>query len=122
MQKHNLFQLEILISFLLITNYEKVIKYDNKGDIIIKLFLVLLPIFTLFRSVEIITRIKDYFIITYGILLEYIFQVNSKRDILKFIIIIYYCGLTFIRFILLFDNGALMPYESYIFKVVSIFR
>lgn len=111
-----------IIMFLVIENYEKVIKYDSKDNIVIKLFLILLPIFTLFRGVEIITRIKDYFIITYGILLGYIFEVKCKKDILKFIIIIYYCGLTFLRFILLFDNGALMPYESYIFKGLSIFR
>ena len=108
--------------FLVIKNYEKVMKHDNKYNIIIKLFLILLPIFTLFRGVEIITRVKDYFIITYGILLGYIFEVKCKKYILKFIIIIYYCGLTFLRFILLFDNGALMPYESYIFKGLSIFR
>lgn len=109
-----------IIMFLLIKNYEKVIKYDSKCNIIIKLFLILLPVFTMFRGVEIITRIKDYFIISYGILLGYIFEVKSKRDIFKFIIVIYYCAFTFIRFILLFDNGGMIPYESYLFKEITI--
>lgn len=111
-----------IIMFLVIRNYDAIIKCDTDSKLIIKLFLVLLPLFTLFRNVEILTRVKDYFTITYGILLGYICVIRNKRDVLKILIIIYYCAFTFFRFILLFDNGELIQYESYILKGIGILR
>ena len=111
-----------ILMYLVITKYDEILKNDSDTQIIIKLFLVLLPLFTLFRNIEILTRIKDYFIISYGILLGYICKVKSNKDLFKNIIILYYCCFTFLRFIILFDGGALMPYSSYLIKGLGIFR
>lgn len=109
-----------IIMFLVILNYDKVEKENNAT--VIKLFVVMLPLFTLFRSVEILTRVKDYFIITYGILLFSICKPQKSKELIYLAIVLYFCLFTFIRFIVLFDAGAMIPYESYIFKDISIFR
>lgn len=109
-----------IIMYLIILNYDKVEKENN--TIIIKLFVVMLPLFTLFRSVEILTRLKDYFIITYGILLASICNPKRSKEFIYITIVLYFCLFTFIRFIVLFDGGAMIPYESYIFKGINIFR
>ncbi|OHX51979.1 hypothetical protein BB777_03660 [Planococcus faecalis] len=68
------------------------------------------------------TRLKDYFILTYPIVLGYLCLIDKGkyRNIVQ-ISTILICGFGFIRFILLFDGGAMIPYESYLFKGYSIF-
>ncbi|WP_461206050.1 EpsG family protein [Clostridium sp. DL1XJH146] len=112
-----------LIMFLLVIYFDKIIEVNEHSEFILKLFIILLPVFTLFRGYEILTRIKDYFTLTYGIILGYLCLINNGkyRDIVQIGTIIV-CAYGFFRFIILFDGGALMPYETYILKEVSIFR
>jgi hypothetical protein len=112
----------LLIMVLVIINFNKIINISRHSEFIIKLFLILLPILTLFRGYEILTRAKDYFTLTYGIILGYLCLINNGRyqNIIQYGTIIV-CAYGFFRFILLFDNGAMIPYESYLFKNVSIF-
>lgn len=102
-------------------NYERIIQSNPRGEFIFSIFLLLLPLFTVFRGVLILTRLKDYFTITYAILLAYIYPIKSKYNMLLTIGVIAWCALGFFRFIILFDNGAMMPYKSYIFEGMSIF-
>lgn len=112
----------LLIMLFLINNFQDIRKYNPKSDTIIKLFLCLLPLFTLFRNYEILTRFKDYFVFTYGVILGYRYTLSvSYKYRLMHLIVILICALGFYRFILLFDNGSLVPYNSYLFTNISIF-
>ena len=77
----------LLMMIILIVNYDKIIKADKNSQLIIKLFLILLPLFTLFRGYGILTREKDYFVLTYGIILGYLCNIFEK----KYIYIIQVC-------------------------------
>lgn len=109
-----------LVMFLFLKNYDRVMK--SKNSIIIKIFLLLLPIFTVFRGVAIITRLKDYFIISSAVILGDIYPKNSRLNALFTYIIIIYCSLCYFRFLILFDGGTLIPYESYALKGINIFK
>lgn len=110
------------IMLLVIINFDKIISVNKYSEFILKLFLILLPIFTLFRGYEILTRTKDYFTITYAIILGYLCLINKgKYKIIIQIVTVFICAFGFYRFILLFDGGAMMPYESYLFKRINIF-
>jgi len=112
----------LLLMVFVIYNYEKIIKIDEHAEFILKLFLILLPIFTLFRGYEILTRIKDYFTFSYGIILGYLCLMDNRKYRLLFQIgTIIVCAYGFFRFIILFGSGGLMPYESYITRGISIF-
>ena len=110
------------VMFLVIHFFEQITSLDKNAEFILKLFVILLPLFTLFRGYEILTRFKDYFILTYPIILGYLCLIDEKRmrTILQFGIVSI-CLLGFIRYLVLFDGGALMPYSSYLFKGISIF-
>lgn len=112
------------IMFLVIMNYSKIINQDNKhAEFIIKIFVILLPLFTLFRGYEILTREKDYFIFSYAIILGYLCKIyNKKYNLIIQMIVTLVCFFGFCRFIILFDNGDMIPYESYLQKDISIFK
>ncbi len=110
----------LIVMVLLIKNYNQII--NNKNEIMIKLFLLLLPLFTIFRGIEVLTRLKDYFIISIAVILGNVFPKNSKLNTLFTYGVIIYCIICYFRFIFLFDNGALLPYESYLIKELSIFQ
>jgi len=108
-----------LIMIIILKNFNKLV---NVNDNSIKLFLVLLPLFTLFRNYEILTRFKDFFTFTYAIILNNVSNLDGRsKKILIYFFTILISSYGFYRFILLFDNGALIPYESYLFKDISIF-
>lgn len=110
-----------LIMFLVIKNYTEIIEQDKHAKFIIKLFLILLPLFTLFRGYEILTREKDYFLFTYAIIIQYLCKIKDmKYNFIIQCLTIAICLFGFCRFIILFDNGAMMPYQTYLTKNVSI--
>ena len=112
----------LAIMFLIITNYSKILKQDKHAEFIIKLFVILLPLLTLFRGYEILTREKDYFLFTYAVILGYLCKMYDKKyNLVIQIIVTIVCFLGFYRYILAFDNGGLMPYQTYLTKDVSIF-
>lgn len=110
------------IMYLVVHFFEKIISLDKNAEFILKLFVILLPLFTLFRGYEILTRFKDYFIMTYPIILGYLCLIDGKkmRTILQ-IGTVSVCLFGYVRYLILFDGGALMPYSSYLFKGISIF-
>lgn len=111
-----------LITILVFINFDKLKKYNPRFELFVKLFLILLPMFTLFRNYEILTRLKDYFIFTYAILLSYILEsvsIANRKIIICLIILV--CALGYFRFILTFDNRDLLPYRSYLFTEIRIF-
>lgn len=112
-----------VIMALVILNYDKIIKSDKNAEFILKLFLVLLPLFTLFRGYEILTREKDYFLFTYAIILNYLCIISNKNyaSVIQIATAVV-CLLGFYKYIISFDNGGLIPYESYLTKDISIFQ
>lgn len=110
-----------LVMMIIIIFYEKIIVVHKDAKMMILLFLCLLPIFTMFSGYEIMTRIKDYFTITYAIILGYFCVIeNQKYKVITQIFVVFLCAFGFFRFIYLFDNGAMYPYKSYIFEGISI--
>ena len=110
-----------LIMALVIINYSNIVKQDENAEFIIKLFLVLLPLFTLFRGYVILTREKDYFLFTYAIILQYLCQIKQKKyTLIVQSLTLVVCLFGFCRFVNLFDRGGMIPYQSYINKSISI--
>jgi hypothetical protein len=98
-----------LIMFLLIHFFDDIKKEFPKSDTMIKLFLCLLPIFTLFRNYEILTRWKDYFTISYGFILSYMAGIRCRKyRYAVMLIVALLVGFGYFRFIVLFDKGAFM--------------
>lgn len=101
-----------LIMILLIVFFDQIKQAHPKADTMIKLFVCLLPIFTLFRNYEILTRIKDYFTISYGFIISYIATIQKGRyRFITYCATFLWCGFGFFRFITLFDGGAMMKYK-----------
>lgn len=103
-----------LVMLLLIANYDKIVKCNKYASFIIKLFLILLPIMTLFRSNLFFRREVDYFVPTYAIILGYLCDIyKSERGIIVLgtaCISLY----GFVRYITLFDGGSMLPYRSWL--------
>ena len=109
-----------LIACMLYINYNKILDYDNHSKLFIKLFMMLLPIYTIFSSVSIITRFKDYFFISYPIIIIYIANCSKKYKKLIYIVTIIICFYGYIRYLINFDNGGLLNYTTYMFKDISL--
>jgi hypothetical protein len=109
------------ILFLIILFYKDFYSYSSDSLLFIKFMLILLPLFTIFRGYEILTRLKDYLILAYPIILGYLGFMNKKRLLIPInIITVIVSAFGFFRFLLLFDNGALLPYKSYLFLSIGL--
>lgn len=113
-----------VVIFLIVRFYDKIVKQNDIAELIIKLVLVAVPIFTLFSNWIVMTREKDYFVLLYGIVLSYGCSCdisNRTKAVLKVAVLIA-CLIGMIRYVLVFDNGVLMTYRSFIFEGCSIFN
>lgn len=134
-----------VIVVLVLLLYDKILsnKRGREVKLVLQLFLISLPLFTLFKDWIIVTREKDYFVMMYGILFGYMLdggtttpleydddgQVicnqysyagrRNARVLALGIIIACFIGMT--RYVMVFDGGVLMHFTSFITKGVSIF-
>ena len=107
----------LIIVMMLLKNYDDIINIEH-SDFIIKLFLILYIIFTILGGVSIITREKDYFILTYAIILNWLMMIKDNR--LRNGIFIGLClisGIEFFRYIIAFDGSSLLKYSSWLFNM-----
>lgn len=112
-----------VIMALLIFFFYRIKEANPECDTMIKLFLCLLPIFTLCRNYEILTRIKDYFTISYGFILSYIAAVEKgKYRFMTYVLTGLWCAFGFFRFIVLFDGGAMLKYKPNFMLGRSLFE
>ena len=112
-----------VIMVLLIFFFYRIKEANPECDTMIKLFLCLLPIFTLCRNYEILTRIKDYFTISYGFILSYIAAVEKgKYRFMTYVLTGLWCAFGFFRFIMLFDGGAMLKYKPNFMLGRSLFE
>lgn len=124
--------------------YEKIIstKHQNEVDLVLRLFIVVIPIFTLFSNWIVMTREKDYFVLMYGILMGYLLEDGTTKVIqydddgyplfyagagggnapIISLALLVACFIGMTRYVLRFDNGVLMHFTSFITQGVSIFR
>lgn len=112
-----------IIMAIILIFYDRLIKAHPKAELAIKMFICLLPIFTLFREYALFTRLKDYFTIFYGVILSYLaLAPGLKYKELVKPVTVAWSGFGYFRFIILFDGGTLMNYACSIFNGVSFFK
>ena len=88
---------------------------ETKTHLITWMFLCLLPLFTLFRGSEILTREKDYFTIFYAVVLGMIIDKVPKAKYPIYVGVTLLCAFGYYRYVLAFDNGAFLMYSSWLF-------
>lgn len=96
-------------------NVNKLDLRNSKVHIVMWMFLCLLPLFTLFRGSEILTREKDYFLIYYAVIIGYMIDKLPKSRNLIYVLVTLICAAGYVRYIYAFDGGAFMKYESWLF-------
>ena len=111
-----------MLYVLVLGNYDKIKEKFKYADFSIMLFLMAMPIVTLFRSTVILVRELPYFYPSYAILMYYIYAVSKQRKIL-FLFFTLLCLLGIIKYITQFDNGHFMIYKTWLFNPnINIFQ
>ena len=90
-----------------------IFKHGKNKEFILKIFVCLLPLFTLFRMSEIMTREKDYFILSYAILLGYVIDSLNSKELRKSMIFFVFSLCVYGYFRLLFGFNGDMLYREY---------
>lgn len=135
-----------IIIILVLMFYDKIISSERtkESQLVLRLFLLTIPIFTLLSNWIVMTREKDYFVLMYGVLFGYILEggttniiqynedgylfknsssVNgSSNAILISIAIFIVCFIGMTRYVLRFDGGVLWHFTSFITEGVNIFQ
>lgn len=104
-----------LLYFLMMKNYDTIKQRFQHADFVIILFLMVLPIVTLFRSTVILVRELPYFYPAYAILLYYVYAVSKHRKII-FPVFVILCLTGILKYIIQFDNGHFMHYKTWLFN------
>lgn len=114
----NIVELYVII-YIIIKRYDKVV--SSKNDIALVSIIMLIPIFTIFRSFEIVSRFKDYFIIFYIVILERFMKDKQGMKIMIITLLSVICMLGYTRYISIFGNGVFTKYRTFIEDGYSIF-
>lgn len=104
-----------LLYILMVKNYDKIRLRFQHADFVLTMFLIVLPIVTLFRSTLILVRELPYFYPAYAILLYYIYAVSRQRKII-FLAFVTICLLGIFKYVIQFDNGHFMHYKTWLFN------
>ena len=111
-----LYTFEYFLLYILMTkNYDKIKQRFQHADFVIMLFLLVLPIVTLFRSTVILVRELPYFYPAYAILLYYVYAVSKNRKII-FSVFMLLCLSGLLKYMIQFDNGHFMHYKTWLFN------
>lgn len=111
-----------LIMIPTIKYFDKIKEYDENSYFIMKLFVIILPFFTIFSGLEILSRDKFYFIVTYPLMIDYICKFTSRKTkqvVYVVVMLISFIGMA--KFASQFNYGELIHYRSYITERISIF-
>ena len=126
---------------LILIFYEKIISSQHQKEAILslQLFMIAIPMFTLFKEWIVLTREKDYFVMMYGLILGYIVESHTtsvlykdgeklsigndfsgqKNASLITLAIFAACFVGMVRYVRVFDGGVLMHFQSFIFQSLS---
>ncbi|MCT3056096.1 EpsG family protein [Leuconostoc citreum] len=111
----------LIVAFFLIKNFDKMELYDEKKELMIKLFMLLLPIYSIFATSSIMVRYGFYFLFTYSVIIDYlVVKVNIINKIFWYVLLIIVSFLGMYKFVIGFDDGADLYYDSFIFHNESI--
>lgn len=111
----------LVIDYFLIKNFDDFNPKDSKKMLIIKLYMILLPIYSIFATSAIMVRYGFYFLFTYAVIID---ALVSKKSIVNkiylyvLIAIVSFAGMY--KFVVGFDNGADWEYDSFVFHNQSI--
>lgn len=105
-----------LLMLVVYANLQKLNLNNSKIHIVMWMFLCLLPLFTLFRGSEILTREKDYFLLYYAVIIGYIIDILPRYRQLIYIFVTLLCAFGYYRFVLLFDNSQFLFYKTWLFN------
>ncbi|GEL13709.1 membrane protein [Lapidilactobacillus concavus DSM 17758] len=112
----------LVLDIFLILGFDR-IKLDKNKEIMIKLFLCILPFYSLFVNEGILVRMPFYLLLSYGMVIEYL--VENKSVGIKLIIysaVSVICFLGMYKYVSQFDGGIMMTYRSFLQYGLSIFR
>ena len=104
-----------LLMLVVYINLKRINLHDPKHHIVMWMFLCLLPLFTLFRGSEILTREKDYFLIYYAVIIGYMIDHIPRYRNLIYIAVTLLCAFGYYRYVILFDGGHFLKYQSWLF-------
>ncbi|MCM1028058.1 MAG: EpsG family protein [Pseudoflavonifractor sp.] len=104
-----------LLMFVLYRNLRKINLRNDKVHTVMWMFLCLLPLFTLFRGSEILTREKDYFLIYYAVIIGWLIDRLPQYRKLIYTFVALLCAFGYYRYVMLFDGGAFLNYHSWLF-------
>lgn len=126
--------------------YEKIISNEKQKEVklVLQLFLLTIPIFTLLSNWIVMTREKDYFVMMYGIIFGYILDgeitaslnhdkvsgplyeqynsVSSNNAKIIALGIIAACFIGMARYVLAFNHAEFWNFTSFVTQHVSIFQ
>ncbi|MBR3460954.1 MAG: EpsG family protein [Clostridia bacterium] len=133
-----------IIVALVLLFYDKIInnKKQKEAKLALQMLLIAVPMFTLFRDWIVLTREKDYFVMSYGLLMGYLFEGKTTSVLsydneeyghlntigtnnFKIISLLFFaaCLIGMIRFVNAFDGGVLRVFQTFILRDgVSLFR
>ncbi len=112
----------LIIAFFVYTNFDALKQCNPKQNFVLCLFLLNWVVFSLLGSYSIATREKDYFTVAYAFLLSDVIGLKDRK--VRFALmagVIAICGFEFFRYILVFDNGGLIDYSSWLFNFLFRF-
>ncbi len=105
-----------LIYLLMIKNYDTIVQRYKNANYIIALFVMVLPIVTIFRSTVILVRELPYFYPAYAILFTYIYLIYKKQAREYLLLFGLICLAGVIKYVIEFGDGCLMPYKWWLFN------
>lgn len=112
----------LVLDISLILNFNK-IKLKEKESLMIKLFLCILPFYSMFANEGILIRLPFYFLLSYPVIIEYLARNRSLSvKLIIYIIVIIISFLGMYKFAVDFDAGAMYVYKSFLAYHLSIFE
>ncbi len=105
-----------LLMVLVLINLKRFNLRDSRVHVVMWMFLCLLPLFTLFRGSEILTREKDYFTIYYAVVIGYLIDRLPRYRTAIYLCTLLICAFGYYRYAILFDKGGLLLYKSWLFE------
>ena len=103
-----------MLYVLVVKHYDDLKERFANTDFWITMFLMVLPIVTLFRSTLILVRELYYFYPAYVVLVYYLYCVSKSR-IAIFSVFVSICLLGMLKYIIQFDDGHFMHYKTWLF-------
>ena len=103
-----------MLYVLVVKHYDDLKERFANTDFWVMMFLMVLPIVTLFRSTLILVRELFYFYPAYAVLVYYLYYISRSR-IAIFSVFVSICLLGMLKFIIQFDDGHFMHYKTWLF-------